>query len=88
MLILGQGALARPDGYAVLKLAHAIAERCGLLKTDEGWNGFNVLHTAAARVGDSISVSSPDPAVATRPAFWPGRREVRSNSSTCLAPTK
>ena len=48
MLILGQGALARRDGAAVLAAARTIAERCGLVK--EGWNGFNVLHTAAARV--------------------------------------
>ena len=49
MLILGQGALARPDGAAVLGLARRIAAEGGLVK--EGWNGFNVLHTAAARVG-------------------------------------
>ncbi len=49
MLILGQGALARSDGAAVLALARKLAETCGLVK--EGWNGFNVLHTAAARVG-------------------------------------
>ena len=49
MLILGQGALARPDGAAVLTLAHHIADDFGLIK--DGWNGFNVLHTAAARVG-------------------------------------
>ena len=49
MLILGMGALARPDGAAVLALARQAAERHGLIQ--EGWNGFNVLHTAAARVG-------------------------------------
>jgi NADH-quinone oxidoreductase subunit G len=49
MLILGAGAVARPDGAAVLALAHALAERVGLVR--EGWNGFNLLHTAAARVG-------------------------------------
>jgi NADH-quinone oxidoreductase subunit G len=49
MLILGQGALARADGAAVLALARQVAETCGLVK--DGWNGFNVLHTAAARVG-------------------------------------
>jgi len=49
MLILGQGALARSDGAAILALAHRLAEACGLVK--EGWNGFNVLHTAASRVG-------------------------------------
>jgi NADH-quinone oxidoreductase subunit G len=49
MLILGMGALARLDGAAVLAAARAIAANCGLIK--DGWNGFNVLHTAAARVG-------------------------------------
>src|SRR5262249_20642950 len=49
MLVLGQGALARADGAAVLHLAHRLAEGAGLVK--EGWNGFNMLHTAAARVG-------------------------------------
>jgi NADH-quinone oxidoreductase subunit G len=51
MLVLGPGALARPDGGAILALARAIAEKNGLVKPDAGWNGFNVLHTAAARVG-------------------------------------
>ncbi|MBL8806603.1 MAG: NADH-quinone oxidoreductase subunit G [Rhodospirillales bacterium] len=49
MLILGQGALARSDGAAVLALARDAADKLGLVK--DGWNGFNVLHTAAARVG-------------------------------------
>ncbi|MEO1190112.1 MAG: molybdopterin-dependent oxidoreductase, partial [Pseudomonadota bacterium] len=52
MLILGQGALAREDGAAVLALARQVAERYGMAgeSAPEGWNGFNVLHTAAARV--------------------------------------
>jgi NADH-quinone oxidoreductase subunit G len=49
MLILGQGALTRPDGAQVLATAREIAETCGLVR--DGWNGFNVLHLAAARVG-------------------------------------
>jgi NADH-quinone oxidoreductase subunit G len=49
MLILGQGALRRADGAAILALARDLAERFAMVK--EGWNGFNVLHTAAARVG-------------------------------------
>ncbi len=51
MLILGQGALAREDGDAVAATAAKIAAAAGMLKPDEGWNGYNVLHTAAARVG-------------------------------------
>jgi NADH-quinone oxidoreductase subunit G len=49
MLIIGQGALARVDGDILLGLARKIAEATGMV--GDGWNGFNVLHTAAARVG-------------------------------------
>jgi len=49
MLILGQGALRRPDGAAVLALARRLAESVQIVRED--WNGFNVLHVAAARVG-------------------------------------
>ncbi len=49
MIIVGMGALRRPDGAAVLALCRRIAEDFGLVT--EGWNGFNVLHTAAGRVG-------------------------------------
>jgi len=54
MLILGPGAIARADGAAVLKLAARIAAETGMIgpaRSEEGgWNGFNVLHTAASRV--------------------------------------
>jgi NADH-quinone oxidoreductase subunit G len=49
MLVLAEGALARPDGAAILALARELAERAGMVR--EGWNGFNLLHRAAARVG-------------------------------------
>jgi NADH-quinone oxidoreductase subunit G len=49
MIVLGQGALARPDGAAVLAAAWKLAAEMGALLSD--WHGFNVLHTAAARVG-------------------------------------
>src|SRR5205823_5735240 len=49
MLILGMAALARPDGGAILACARALAEASGIVRED--WQGFNVLHTAAARVG-------------------------------------
>jgi NADH-quinone oxidoreductase subunit G len=49
MLILGMGALTRRDGAAVLAAARKIAVDTGMIV--EGWNGFNVLHYAAARVG-------------------------------------
>ncbi|KFC69028.1 NADH-quinone oxidoreductase, chain G [Bosea sp. LC85] len=49
MVLVGQGALARADGEAILSLAAKAAQVLGAVK--DGWNGFGVLHTAAARVG-------------------------------------
>ncbi|MBN9067101.1 MAG: NADH-quinone oxidoreductase subunit G, partial [Rhizobiales bacterium] len=49
LIIVGQGALARPDGSAVLGLAAKLA--VDLKAVREDWNGFAVLHNAAARVG-------------------------------------
>jgi NADH-quinone oxidoreductase subunit G len=48
MIVVGSGALARPDGAQVQGAARALAEGLGLIRDD--WNGFNVLHGAAARV--------------------------------------
>jgi NADH-quinone oxidoreductase subunit G len=48
-IIIGAGALARDDGAAVLALAAELGAKIGV--TAEGWNGFNVLHAAASRVG-------------------------------------
>ena len=45
---MGQGALSRLDGAAVLAAARQIAGNTGMLSAD--WNGFNVLHIAAGRV--------------------------------------
>ena len=49
MLVLGMAAFAREDGGAVHALGRSIAEAFGMVRED--WNGFNVLHTAASRVG-------------------------------------
>jgi len=49
LVIVGQGALARRDGAAVLGQGAKLAQAVGAVKGD--WNGFAVLHTAAARVG-------------------------------------
>ncbi len=45
MVILGSGAVARADGAAI----QALAGKLGVVR--DGWNGFNFLHRAAARVG-------------------------------------
>ncbi|MBW6397593.1 NADH-quinone oxidoreductase subunit NuoG [Roseomonas sp. HJA6] len=49
MIILGRGALSRPDGAAVLAVSWALAAEVGALKPD--WHGFNLLHLFGGQVG-------------------------------------
>ena len=48
-IIVGGGALAGEGGAAVLNALGALAKKTGVVT--DGWNGFNILHHAAARVG-------------------------------------
>jgi NADH-quinone oxidoreductase subunit G len=48
-IVVGAGALTGPQGRAVLNALGKLAAKVGVVR--DGWNGFNVLHTAAARVG-------------------------------------
>ncbi|SJZ55602.1 NADH-quinone oxidoreductase subunit NuoG [Consotaella salsifontis] len=50
MVIVGSSALTGEGGAAILASAAALAQEIGAIGGD-GWNGFNVLHTAASRVG-------------------------------------
>ena len=49
MFVIGPAAHTRPDGVAALASLAKAALAAGAVK--EGWNGFNLLHTAASRVG-------------------------------------
>ena len=49
MIIIGQSALVRQDSKAILGALSRIAQKMGVVSKD--WNGFNILHLAAARVG-------------------------------------
>lgn len=49
MMIVGAGIFTRGDGEALHNSVYDAAEKLGLVTKD--WNGFNVLHTAASRVG-------------------------------------
>ena len=48
-IVVGAGALSGPNGAKVLNQLGKLAAKVGVVK--DGWNGFNVLHHAAARVG-------------------------------------
>lgn len=49
MIIVGQGALNRADGAAILATAAKLAKTHGGLTPE--WNGFSILHTEASLVG-------------------------------------
>ena len=49
LIIVGAGVFARTDGAALAAAAAKAGAELGAVK--DGWNGFYVLHTAAARVG-------------------------------------
>ena len=49
MIIIGEAVLSRKDGAAIFDLALDLANKIGAVRDD--WNGFNVLHHAAGRVG-------------------------------------
>jgi NADH-quinone oxidoreductase subunit G len=49
VVIVGGGALTRSDGGALVRAAAGAAQAFNMVR--EGWNGWNVLHTAASRVG-------------------------------------
>jgi NADH-quinone oxidoreductase subunit G len=73
-IIVGQGALARPDGAAVLRAIAGLGVGAGVVR--EGWNGFNVLHTAAARVGGLDLGFVPGEGARDAPSMLAGGLEV------------
>jgi NADH-quinone oxidoreductase subunit G len=71
MLILGQGALRRAGAFAA---AWKLATQFNMLNAD--WHGFNVLHTAAARVGALDLGFLPGPGGKSLPEMLGGGAEI------------
>lgn len=49
MIIIGMDALTRPDAHAILTTLGRYVEKTPVIQ--DNWNGFNILHKAAGRVG-------------------------------------
>ena len=74
-IIIGQGALARADGAAILKAAADLAKTMKVVR--DGWNGWNVLHTAAARVaGLDMGFVPAEGGLSTADMLKPGALDV------------
>ena len=74
MVIVGEAALAREDGAAVLAACWLLAEKVGALTPQ--WHGFNVLHSAAARVGGLDLGLLPGPGGRTAAGMMSGGVDV------------
>ena len=79
----GRAGARRRRGRAA-PLAADVAAAVGVVR--DGWNGWNVLHTAAARVGGLDLGFVPREGGKT--AARDGRRRARSTCSSCWAPTR
>ncbi len=51
MLMISADTLARSDGAALWDLILQLGEKTNLINAKEKWNGINILHTEASRVG-------------------------------------
>ncbi|MEM7071948.1 MAG: NADH-quinone oxidoreductase subunit NuoG [Pseudomonadota bacterium] len=77
-ILLGAGVLARPDGQAILAQIHAICQRYHIVR--DGWNGFNLLHHAASRVGGMMLDILPGPDGLSTNAMIAAARQGRLKS--------
>lgn len=51
MILLSATALERTDGPAILNYVHKLGETSNVINKKEKWNGINILHSEASRVG-------------------------------------
>ena len=51
MIIVGAETLTRDDGPAIMNLIKEIGVKYNVVNEKENWNGINVLHNEASRVG-------------------------------------
>ena len=51
MIVVGNETLARADGKTIQNLINDLASKTNIINEEEGWNGVNILHSEASRVG-------------------------------------
>ena len=51
MVLVSIHALERSDGASIMNYVNKLAESTNIINKKEKWNGVNVLHTEAGRVG-------------------------------------
>ena len=51
MIIVGSETLARSDGEGIQNAINKLTKNTNVINEAEGWNGLNILHSEASRVG-------------------------------------
>jgi NADH dehydrogenase (ubiquinone) Fe-S protein 1 len=51
MVLVSASTLERTDGQAIMDQIYKLADNTNIVNTKEKWNGINILHTEASRVG-------------------------------------
>lgn len=51
MILVSASALERTDGDAIINCIYKLGETTNIINKKEKWNGINILHTEASRVG-------------------------------------
>ena len=51
MIVVGSETLTRPDAKTIRNLVNDLASKSNLINEEEAWNGVNILHSEASRVG-------------------------------------
>lgn len=80
MLIVGADTLERQDGEVIMNLIYKLAENTNLINKKEKWNGINILHNEASRVGAlDLGIAPQRPSKNTKPklVFILGHDEFR-----------
>lgn len=62
MVITGADTLGRTDGESIQNYVNMMANHSNLINEKEGWNGINILHTEASKIG------ALDLGIVTKPA--------------------
>jgi NADH dehydrogenase (ubiquinone) Fe-S protein 1 len=51
MILVGDNVLTRSDGKSITSLVNELAQKTKIYNPAENWNGINILHNEASRVG-------------------------------------
>jgi NADH dehydrogenase (ubiquinone) Fe-S protein 1 len=73
MLIIGHDALTRSDTPAILATAQNVATNFKFINSENGWNGYNVLHRSQGEVNAlELGIRFSPPATAPKVIFLLG----------------